>query len=61
MERTNKSWVRLRFHSVLGLLVLGVLSALVIAAGKPVPFRPGERITLTISWSDQVLGRHHDP
>ncbi|MBU4269183.1 MAG: DUF3108 domain-containing protein [Acidobacteria bacterium] len=54
MERTNESRVRLRTYSVLWLLVLGALSSFAVAAGKPVPFRSGERITLTISWSDQV-------
>lgn len=54
MERPNVSRVRLITCGVLWLLGLGALSAVVAAAGKPVPFRPGERITLNVSWSDRV-------
>jgi len=54
MERPNVSRARFRTCGAFFLLGLGALSAVVAAAGKPVPFRPGERITLNVSWSDRV-------
>lgn len=54
MERPNMGRVRMSTFNVLWLLWMVALSSFAAAAGKPVPFGPGERITLNISWSDQV-------
>jgi len=54
MARLNASKVGARRGVVFLLLGLGALSVAGAAAGKPLPFHPGERITLTISWSDRV-------
>jgi len=52
MKRLNEKSVRQGRRGFLWLLA--ALLAAAPAVAKTVPFGPGERITLTISWSDQV-------
>ncbi len=52
MKRLNEKSIRRNACGFIGLLA--VLLAAAPAAAKTVPFAPGERITLAISWSDQV-------
>lgn len=54
MERTDVTRGRSRTWRTFWLLGCVVLSMGIVTAKTPVPFGPGERITLTISWSDQV-------